>query len=394
MAKLRHRASGISAEPITTETQPSVASRRFLRTNQIEWVTNIVKGSGFHWSRVETNDFRAYVANLRAIGCPERTIQHLILAETEELYEDLEEDEPPHSFWETASQRTRRHIALQKRQLALAQEHRALLHELVGINYLPKTFKLWDNEEEVAVLLGFVADDRALSILDGVEELDSRADVIKAEARGILIDEDEAKIEQLISWMRYSVESKMSPAEAEEFKLRLASMVLNRDHGNGLIGSDLSGDEFRTLTRLGMGTQDPMEIMARSMVSDTLWNAPDDSHGDFEAEARQLLGDQRYAAYQRSLDPLFRVAHEVAQQQNLPPAVSETVYEIHRVAEDELRRLSEDRSLLPEERQAAVDDVHSAAEKAIHETLGETGGKLYFKRRPIAGPLSSKRPKA
>lgn len=40
---------------------------------QTEWT------QPFHWSRLEsTNDYRRYVANLRAIGCPEATVQDIV----------------------------------------------------------------------------------------------------------------------------------------------------------------------------------------------------------------------------------------------------------------------------------------------------------------------------
>src|SRR5437868_620849 len=40
----------------------------------------------FHWSLVESRDYRFYIANLRAIGCPEETIRDIIIAEVNRLY--------------------------------------------------------------------------------------------------------------------------------------------------------------------------------------------------------------------------------------------------------------------------------------------------------------------
>ena len=44
------------------------------------------KAKPFHWSQVESRDYRAYVANLRTIGCPELTIRDIISADVESLY--------------------------------------------------------------------------------------------------------------------------------------------------------------------------------------------------------------------------------------------------------------------------------------------------------------------
>ncbi|MEI7937832.1 MAG: hypothetical protein WCK27_14180 [Verrucomicrobiota bacterium] len=40
----------------------------------------------FHWSQIESADYRTYVANLREIGCPEQTIRDLVKADVDSLY--------------------------------------------------------------------------------------------------------------------------------------------------------------------------------------------------------------------------------------------------------------------------------------------------------------------
>src|SRR5437868_6638046 len=42
------------------------------RSAQVVYRTN-----QFHWSQIESSDYRAYIANLRAIGCPEPTIRDI-----------------------------------------------------------------------------------------------------------------------------------------------------------------------------------------------------------------------------------------------------------------------------------------------------------------------------
>jgi hypothetical protein len=40
----------------------------------------------FHWSQIESQDYRTYIANLRGIGCPEQTIRDLVKADLDSLY--------------------------------------------------------------------------------------------------------------------------------------------------------------------------------------------------------------------------------------------------------------------------------------------------------------------
>lgn len=40
----------------------------------------------FHWSQIESADYRTYILNLRGIGCPEQTIRDLVKADVDSLY--------------------------------------------------------------------------------------------------------------------------------------------------------------------------------------------------------------------------------------------------------------------------------------------------------------------
>src|SRR5262245_29491094 len=42
------------------------------------------------WSSIESSDYKQYIANLRAINCPEQTIQDIIIADVNKLYEPKE----------------------------------------------------------------------------------------------------------------------------------------------------------------------------------------------------------------------------------------------------------------------------------------------------------------
>lgn len=45
----------------------------------------------FRWSQIESTNYPVYVANLRAIGCPEQTIRDIIVADVASLYASIRE---------------------------------------------------------------------------------------------------------------------------------------------------------------------------------------------------------------------------------------------------------------------------------------------------------------
>jgi hypothetical protein len=40
----------------------------------------------FNWRELESSDYAAYIANLRRVGCPDRTVREIITADVADLY--------------------------------------------------------------------------------------------------------------------------------------------------------------------------------------------------------------------------------------------------------------------------------------------------------------------
>ena len=91
----------------------------------------------FNWQSVESSDYKQYIANLRAIGCPEETIRDIIVADVNKLYESkrkaLAGPKKTFEYWKPGAmmgaafdpERT-------EKERALNQEKRALITELLG----------------------------------------------------------------------------------------------------------------------------------------------------------------------------------------------------------------------------------------------------------------------
>lgn len=74
----------------------------------------------FHWSQVEADDYETYVANLKAIGCPEETIRNIVSSEIGAIYVERQRKE------EAEKQRPLLPSELQKVQ----EEQRTVLTQL------------------------------------------------------------------------------------------------------------------------------------------------------------------------------------------------------------------------------------------------------------------------
>ncbi len=108
-------------------------------------VTNVVTVTTplepFDWRKVESEDYRQYVANLRAIGCPEKTLRDIIMADVTDLFRQRARSSSSNRFeyWKPGllgNAFDEKRMAQQKEQ---AKERREILAGLLGESYSEKS---------------------------------------------------------------------------------------------------------------------------------------------------------------------------------------------------------------------------------------------------------------
>ena len=94
----------------------------------------------FGWQQVEATDYRQYIANLRAIGCPEETIQDIVVADVNQLYGSRAKalraaSTNRYEYWKPRSSGlgSLLHEEMTEKMQELASEKEALLTQLLGV---------------------------------------------------------------------------------------------------------------------------------------------------------------------------------------------------------------------------------------------------------------------
>jgi hypothetical protein len=92
----------------------------------------------FHWAQLESTDYRAYLANLRSVGCPEPTVRDIVKCDVNDLFTGRVKalvDEVTGGFWELIIRKedfekmvNEKHSQLQD----LKQEREEMMHSLFG----------------------------------------------------------------------------------------------------------------------------------------------------------------------------------------------------------------------------------------------------------------------
>lgn len=345
----------------------------------IQIKTNVVvRRQFFSWQEVESSDYRAYVANLRDISCPEQTIRDIIIADVNALYARKRATEPDivtpeHQWWRTAPDTNALMIAAAKIR-ELEEERRGLLTSLLGAD--------WETGDQISLprpsrpglnldgpILGTLPSD----IKQEVQEIAARAqDRLEAytEAQrqaGKLPEASElARIQQQT---RQELASVLTPPQVEEYLLRYSQNAggLRTELGE-LKFFDASQDEFRAMFQATDSIDLQLQLLADA--TDTSSVQLRDALLAQRENALKLVLKDRYEQYRLLHDPVYRDAYATAQQAGDPSAAL-TLYEINQTTAEELTRIRANTNFSSEQLAIELKKAELEQLKALAQALGQ-----------------------
>ncbi len=338
----------------------------------------IYRTNQFHWRDVESGDYRTYIANLRAIGCPENTIKDIILTDVMKLYASRRgqffQNGHEFYFWETNERRAlnARQLEEKERQLArIDKELPGVLRELLGINYEREINKYFVDSQEDERRLGFLDQTKQSAMLSLREEMEGlRERILERTENQELTPEQIAELKQIEKLHRERLAAILSPLELEEYELR-TSDTAERLRAN-LIGFNPTETEFREIYRLrkafderfAFGGGDEEKRLAEAAL---------------EEQIKVKLGE-RFADYDRARNRDYRDLVLFAQVHELPSSTALAILEIKEIAEHEARNLLNNRSIAEQDRLTALRSIEAETERGVKDTLGEKLFRKYAQR--------------
>lgn len=350
-------------QAIREKTEPKpVAQTNFV------YVTN-----AFHWSQLESADYREYIERLRSVGCPEATIKDIIITDIMRLYAarrgQFYHNGRQFRFWETDEKRKLKASQLEERERQLAEidkEIPSVLRELLGINYEREINKYFVDTNEDERRLDFISEDKRTRILALREEIEGMREKVLNNAGPQLKPEEIAELRRVDEYRQTMLAGILSPAELEEFELR-TSETADRLRSE-LIGFEPNPDEFRTIYAL-MKEHD--EKFAYTDLSNPLVaRAKQQELEAIEEELRRQLGEKRYADYQRARDPHYQSAALFADLYELPSGTAAALFDIQQIALQERANLLTNPNIPEENRTAALQAIQQETEASLREILG------------------------
>ncbi len=356
-----------AAQPVPAAAAPTAKPRPATQV-----VTNTI-AQKFDWNAVESADYKQYIANLRAIGCPEETIRDIITADVNKLYEakrkELTGPKKKFEFWKPSGfmaaavdpERTEKERALNK-------EKRALLTQLLGSAPEEKPDLMAGVNSQLEAMFDFLPTDKRTKVFELMQDMQTKMQ--KVMKNGAPDPEDMRK---LTKESEAAIAAVLSPEEMLDYNLRF-SMTANSMRMQ-LAGFEPTEQEFLDLYK------------KRKAYDDEYGNAfggglnlkgeekekRDAAKKALDESIKTQLGDARYTEYKRGEDFAFQAMYRVADREGLGKEAAVKVYDMKQAAEAQVKQLREDKALTGERRTAALRAVREETEKSVKAVLGEKG---------------------
>ena len=332
----------------------------------------------FNWESVESTDYKQYIANLRAIGCPEETIRDIIRADVSKLYEgkkkEVRKAAPKFEYWKGDGflRGVGREAWIQ--MLAVNEERDATLRALGIEPDLSK--KEAKNAAVMDWMLDFLGEEKKAQVLRIHKDLEDKL------AMRELNSLDAAGIARLMQERDEAVKHLLTPEEALQYDLRLSTTALTMR--NKADAFEATEQEFITLYKLLKAFEEqfpesppvnPEDLTAAERRARR--EAAEEAERELQEQIKLALGPERYAEYQPAQNPIYQQMFRIAKQADLGTLDAKQLYQARLNAEEHALQIQNDQGLSPGQRDTALLGVRQETERSIMGVLGEKGWKVF-----------------
>ena len=355
-------------EPVTVAT-----AVQEVQTNERNAVVNLAER--FDWSRLASADWKQYRDRLRAVGCPEKTVRAVIIAEIEEEFMHRRQallDEFQRRFWEKlASRELDDHEAVDEPIRKLDNERRHLIEEVLG----PETpdpdreaKQMADRKLERERSLKWLPPEKRQRLIDLLNQLDADSQAlakeIGAREKSGWTDDDRARQKQLEAAAVQARKTLLTADEEEEWELRQS----NTAHwASWLPGLEVSEDEWRAGAKIRRDYEAAVAKLAAQPEPD-----PEKRRQLDDALAEQMksaLGAEQFARYQAANDAALQLTRRITARFQLPDSLAEEVAAIQKQASAAGEQIINATDSSPADRAAALAAVREETLRSLQSKL-------------------------
>jgi hypothetical protein len=329
------------------------------------------------WEQVESPDYREYIANLRAIGCPEETIRDIILADVNKLYEEKKKQARggprPFEFWKANNHPMAAVMGDPEtmQQMRALEEEKAGVLRALGIEPDPMQQMIAAaGGNPMDIMFDFLPDGKRTEVIKLMTDFQARM-LERSQEAGL----DHMDMVQTQRETEQAIRQVLTPEEFLEYQLRF-SMTANTMRSQ-LASFEPSEAEFLNLFHLREAFDQQHSPFAHETATEEEHRQRQAAHAALEQQVHEVLGPDRFAEYQRAQDHQYQQLRRVVQRAELPIAVANEVHDMRRVAENHANAVRQNTNLSDDQRNAALLTIRRETEQSMQRTLGDDAWQQY-----------------
>jgi hypothetical protein len=332
----------------------------------------------FTWQDVESDQYRAYIESLRAVGCPDDKIRTIVLADINELFDKKRVKEAVQhdmQWWRPEAVNVMGVNILQERGRALEEERGVLITKLLGPEAASEQrgeTLLWSSVQLTGPVLGALPP----KVHNEVQEICARSMERHQTYFWSRVNDgqpmNQVEMAKLREQTRTDLRKVLTEEQVEEFVLRYShnSYRLREE----LRGLEPTPEEFRKIFRATdpLEHQMQMEFGGPEAMSE---KQRERFERQRDAAIQEALTPERYQAFLLTKDPLYRQAQMVALQYGAPPKAIMPIYQMTKVNESRRQKIINDANLTPQQKSDALNAVNIEQQQRIQRIVTESANR-------------------
>lgn len=363
--------------PVTVELKSAVVS------TSAPIVEDVKAVKPFHWRQLEADDYRQYVANLRAIKCPESIIRDIVYADLEKVLAKkfralntkykINRDGSLSDYWKSDDELAKVKLARDVEGRLQHAERRESLISLLGMDVEKERRDRLGLPDDEGAKYPFLTTQKLGQVRDLWAEFDTREKEAQFKYQGYSAEELKTEFRDIARQRDAAVAAILSPSEKEEYLLRIS--YISGVMRNSLESFQPTEQEFRALFKLeyqqflDLG---PYAYHGNVDSEDqTLVKKVAEDKERKDAAIRNLLGEDRYIDYFAARNPDYAPVAQAVQSSGLSKQVAMKVYDIKKATDAETRKLFMNPQLTGEQRQEAMAAIQQTRANALKGLMGE-----------------------
>lgn len=387
-------AAAAADAPIPPQVSPTAAAAKPRRTDSSPSPVPVPAPASLpakpNWAQLfSATDLKGSIQRLRAVGCPEETIQDLVSAEVTRRYAEKSQaiwrrtDED--KYWVATNQEEMMAGSERSKQYAALEKERvALLTDLLGFDPQKRQREESGIPDYRDRQLGFLPTEKREAVQRYLEEFQSKENDHYRRNRGLYDAQERAERKELQAEKERGLAALLSPEEFRQWELRSSQMASQLQ--SEITTMSLTQPQYETLFSLRKQAGDSLYLWGDQANDSEARERSEQAKRQLVADIKASLGDDVAKEWELSRTPFYSELFRMAKAENLPADTARKVFGYKEQAEAMAKQVRAMTDLPREQQQQKLAALRTETENAMKAVLGE---QLYDRYKPRAYWLNS-----